>query len=139
MKKLLALVLAGAMAFSLTACTSSSNGGNKFTAGTYEGTAAGRNGDITVSVTLSETEITDVIVTAHQETEGIADPAIEQIPSAIVSAQSTQVDTVSGATITSQGIIDAANAALEAAGVDPASLTPKTAEAQEVSDRKSVV
>ncbi len=133
MKKLLALVLAGAMAFSLTACTSSSNGGNKFTAGTYEGTAAGRNGDITVSVTLSETEITDVIVTAHQETEGIADPAIEQIPSAIVSAQSTQVDTVSGATITSQGIIDAANAALEAAGVDPASLTPKTAEAQEVS------
>lgn len=133
MKKLLSSVLTLAMALGLAACSSSDTGSTTFTAGTYEGTAPGRNGDITVSVTLSETEITDVTITAQQETEGIADPALEQIPSAIVAAQSTQVETVSGATITSQGIIDATNAALESAGVDPSTLTPKEVEVGEVS------
>ena len=134
MKKLLSGVLTAAMAFSLVACSSTDNGGStgSFTPGTYEGTAAGRNGDVTVSVTLTENEISEVTVTAHEETAGIADPAIEQIPAAIVAAQSTQVETVSGATITSQAIIDAANAALESAGVDPSTLTPGEVEAGEV-------
>ena len=134
MKKLLSGVLTAAMAFSLVACSSTDNGGStgSFTPGTYEGTAAGRNGDVTVSVTLTESEISEVTVTAHEETAGIADPAIEQIPAAIVAAQSTQVETVSGATITSQAIIDAANAALESAGVDPSTLTPGEVEAGEV-------
>ena len=134
MKKLLSGVLTAAMAFSLVACSSTDEGGStgSFTPGTYEGTAAGRNGDVTVSVTLTESEISEVTVTAHEETAGIADPAIEQIPAAIVAAQSTQVETVSGATITSQAIIDAANAALESAGVDPSTLTPGEVEVGEV-------
>ncbi len=129
MKKLIPIALAVVFVLGFAACSR----GNRFTAGTYEGVAPGMNGDIAVSVTLSETEITDVAVTSHQETRGISDPAIAQVPAAIVAVQSTQVDTVSGATITSQGIINAVNAALQAAGVKPSSLKPREAAPMEVS------
>ena len=124
-----AVLAAAALLLSLAACSKSGS----FNAGTYEGSGPGMNGDITVSVTLSESEITDVAVTAHQETRGIADPALAQVPQAIVAAQSTQVDTVSGATITSRGIISAVNAALQSAGVNPSSLKPREGEALSVS------
>ncbi len=87
-----------------------------YTPGEYTGTAAGRNGDVTVTVTVSEDKIQSVAVTEHQETEGIADPAISDIPAAIVKAQSANVDTVSGATITSKAIIEATKNALTKAG-----------------------
>ena len=106
-----------------SSASASGSAESKFKAGTYTGSAAGKNGDVKVEVTLSSDKITDVKVTEHQETEGISDPAIEQVPAAIVEAQSLKVDTVSGATITSQAIIDAASAALTSAGVDPASLS----------------
>ena len=104
------------------ASASSGSAESKFKAGTYSGSAAGKNGDVKVDVTLSADKITAVKVTEHQETEGISDPAIEKVPAEIVEAQSLKVDLVSGATITSQAIIDAASAALTSAGVDPASL-----------------
>ena len=100
----------------------STGGEGKFPAGTYTGKAPGKNGDVTVEVTLTSDAIKEVKVTEHQETAGIADPALETVPGEIVDAQSLKVDTVSGATITSQAIIDAAKAALESAGVDPESL-----------------
>lgn len=95
-----------------------------FTPGTYEGTANGFGGALTVDVTLSSDFIESVEVAEQAETVGIGDKAIEMLPDAIVAAQSTQVDTVTGATVTSQAIIDATNAALAVAGVDPASLIP---------------
>ena len=109
----------------LANCTPSgtaAGGEGKFTAGTYTGKAAGKNGDVTVEVTLTSDAIKEVKVTDHAETPGIADPALEAVPGAIVEAQSLTVDTVSGATITSQAIIDATKAALESAGVDVATL-----------------
>lgn len=99
-----------------------------YTAGTYEGTAAGRNGDITVSVTVSEDEITAVEVTAQQETAGIADAALAQIPEKIVKTQSLGVDSVSGATITSEGIVNAVAAAVTLAGGDAQALREAPAE-----------
>ncbi|MGL4336094.1 MAG: FMN-binding protein, partial [Turicibacter sp.] len=51
--------------------------GLTFTAGTYTGTAPGRNGNITVEVEFSESEIKNVTVVSHSETEGIADAVIE--------------------------------------------------------------
>ena len=80
--------------------------------GVYEGTGAGLNGQIKVSVTVSGGKITEVKVLEHSETAGISDPAIEKIPAAIVEAQSADVDIVSGATFTSKGIIDAVKNAL---------------------------
>ncbi|MCK8824421.1 FMN-binding protein [Fuchsiella alkaliacetigena] len=53
----------------------------------------------------------------HQETAGIADPALEEIPVEIVEAQSTEVDVVSGATRTSEGIIEAVDETLIEAGL----------------------
>ncbi|MEN1761755.1 flavocytochrome c [Anoxynatronum sibiricum] len=71
---------------------------------------------MTVKVTLGEKEIQAVEVVAHEETPGVSDAALEEIPAAIVSEQNIHVDTISGATITSQAIIDAVQQAIEEAG-----------------------
>ena len=80
--------------------------------GTYTGSGAGLNGTITVEVTVAAGKITDVKVVSHSETPGISDPAIEKIPAAIVEKQSADVETVSGATFTSNGIMAAVKDAL---------------------------
>ena len=68
-----------------------------------------------MEVTVDDTSIVSVTVTEHAETAGISDPAIERVPASIVEAQSVEVDTVSGATNTSNAIIAAVTAALEQA------------------------
>ena len=88
------------------------------TAGTYEGTAQGMMGNVTVSVVVNENAIESVTVTAQNETPDIAGAALEQIPAAIVANQSLVVDTVAGATVTSNAIIAATEAALVLAGAD---------------------
>ena len=113
--------------------TPAAEGEGIFTPGTYTGSAPGKNGDVTVEVVLSSDAITAVTVTDHQETPGICEPAIESVPQEIVDSQSVKVDTVSGATVTSQAIIEAASAALQSAGVDPDSLTG-TASSESASD-----
>lgn len=80
--------------------------------GVYEGSAQGMNGPVKVSVTVSGGAITEVKVVSHSETDGISDPAIEQVPAAIVAANSTEVDAASGATVTSTAIKAAVDAAL---------------------------
>ncbi len=80
--------------------------------GTYTGAANGMGGAVNVTVTVEGGKITSVEVGEHQETAGISDPAIEQIPAAIVEAQSTDVDGVAGATVTSDAIKAAVDAAL---------------------------
>ncbi|WP_422487157.1 FMN-binding protein [Gudongella sp. DL1XJH-153] len=87
-----------------------------YTDGTYEGTSdAGMYEGLKVSVTVEGGVITNVEVVEHSETDGIADPAIEEVPAAIVAANSPAVDTVSGATYTSDAIIEAVELALEGA------------------------
>lgn len=126
-QKITAMVLALTLCLIATVCFAQESAA-LFQAGTYTGIGAGLNGDITVDVTFSETEITDVVVTAQVETAGIADPALEKLPQSIIKAQSTQVDAVAGATMTSNGIVEAVNAAIVLAGADPASLMPKEME-----------
>ena len=140
MTKTVKILLSSLLAVSLTACSSSQAGtqtsDGKFKPGTYEGTAEGRNGGtITVSVTVSENEITDVTVTEDKdkpETPSFGGPALEQMPQRILDAQSLGVDTVTNGTITSQAILDAAYAALEQSGADMDELTkPAETAAQE--------
>ncbi len=116
MKKL-AILLISAMLL-LGGCTAQEKKTSAFKAGTYNATAEGRNGELTVEVVLSTDKIESVAVISHQETEGIADPAIEKIPSAIVEAQGLGIDAVSGCTITSEAILAAASSALASAGAD---------------------
>ena len=80
--------------------------------GVYEGSANGMGGAVKVSVTVSGGKITAVEVVEHNETAGISDPAIEQMPAKIVDAQSTDVDAVASATVTSEAIKEAVKAAL---------------------------
>ena len=72
----------------------------------------GMGGDLTVKVTMEGGKITKVEIVKHNETPGISDPAREQLPDAIVKAGSTEVDNVSGATITSKAIKEAVSDAL---------------------------
>ena len=76
------------------------------TDGTYTGEGKGRNGTITVEVTV--------------KAGGISDAAVADFPKAIVAAQSTAVDAVAGATMTSEGIRAAVAQAIQKAGGDPA-------------------
>lgn len=80
--------------------------------GTYKGSAKGNGGDIAVEVVVEKSAIKDIKILEHKETEGLADPALERIPKAIIEAQSLEVDTVAGATVTSNAIKEAVKAAL---------------------------
>ena len=106
-----------------------SSGAMAMTAGTYEAEAQGMMGMVKVAVTVTDAAIENVEVVAHSETPGLSDPAIANVPAAIVEAQSLAVDTASGATVTSKAILAAAEAALSAAGADVEAL--KTVAADE--------
>ena len=90
---------------------------------TLTASAEGRNGEIAVEVVADADEIYSVTVTAHQETEGIGSVAVAEIPAAIVKAQSLEVDSISGATVSSEAIKEAVALALASGGIDAASFT----------------
>lgn len=102
-------------------------------AGTYTGTAKGNAFPVEVAVTLDANGvITDVTVTSNGDEAdgtGMSKPGVEQMPGRIVAAQSLLVDTVSGATNTSNAILQATEAALVAAGADVAAYKGSVAEA----------
>lgn len=77
------------------------------TPGTYTASAHGSKHDLTVSVTVDETSITDIQVTENNDSPFISDAAVNQLPHRIIDAQSLAVDGVSGATLTSAGIFNA--------------------------------
>lgn len=143
MKRTLSLLLAFVMVLGLAACggntaqettaaaTAASEEAGIYTPGTYTGTAAGKNGDVKVEVTFSANAIDSVKVVEHSETAGISDGAIENIPAAIVENQSLAVDTVSGATITSDAILKAVADAVAKAGGDVEALKNAAAPAGE--------
>lgn len=119
MKRILSMLLIAALCI---CCAAASAETPAFTAGTYPVTVNGRNGEMTIEVTFTDSAIEHVAVTAHQETAGISDAAIEQIPEAIVNNQSLAVDAIAGATITSDAIIEAVALAVEQAGGDVGAL-----------------
>ena len=148
MKRTLSLLLAFVMVLGLAACggntaqettaaaTAASEEAGIYTPGTYTGTAAGKNGDVKVEVTFSANAIDSVKVVEHSETAGISDGAIENIPAAIVENQSLAVDTVSGATITSDAILKAVADAVAQAGGDVEALKNAAAPAGEKEARE---
>ena len=93
-----------------------------YTPGTYTGTGTGRNGAVKVDVTFTESAIASIVIGENEETESIAAAPFEQLPEAIVANQSLAVDTVSGATLTSNAILEAVSDAVAQAGGDPAAL-----------------
>lgn len=90
--------------------------------GTYTGEADGKFDTIKVEMDFSEDAITAVRVVESNETRRISDAAIDAIPQRIVDAQGLGIDTVTGATLTSMGIINACAAAAEQAGASKSAL-----------------
>ena len=84
--------------------------------GALTGEGSGFGGPITVEVTMDGDDITSVTIVSNSETPSIAGDALEQIPAAIVEADTADVDIVAGATYTSNGIINAVKDALSKAG-----------------------
>ena len=72
-----------------------------------QGEGEGYGGSIKVEVTMVDDEITAIDVLEHEEDEDVGGPALEQILEDIIAAQSTEVDVVTGATLTSNGIMEA--------------------------------
>ena len=121
MKKCLSLILVLAMVLCMAAYGATpvqAENANLFTPGTYTGVEAGKHGDITVEVTFSADKIERITVVSHSETPSLSDAAIANIPTQIVEAQSLGVDAVSGATYTSNGIVEAVADAVKQAGGD---------------------
>ena len=93
-----------------------------FTPGTYEGTGTGYSGEIKVSVTVDETSITGIEVVEQTETESVGGAALPTLVDRVLSAQSANIDVVSGATYTSDGFLTAVREAITASGADPDAL-----------------
>lgn len=89
------------------------------TDGTYTGVGQGKNGEVTVELQVASGKLAQVRVVKHVETPGISDAALTNFPQSIVDAQSLNVDVVSGATLTSEGIRLAVADAIRKAGGDP--------------------
>ena len=117
MKKVVSLLLALMLLVSATAVAE-----NAFTAGTYEASAQGFGGPVTVSVTVSDAEITAVAISGEGETPALGGAAIDALDDKILAAQTPNVDVVVGATVTCDAVIKAATEALVAAGADIAAL-----------------
>ncbi len=125
--EILAALLSLTLFFSMSGCTAKDpapeigdvkNGLENVADVSYEGSGSGHGGDLKLAVTVKDHKITGVSVIEHQETAGISDKPLADLPDLIVDHQSLAIDTISGATETSTAILSAAEAALSAAGAD---------------------
>ena len=87
--------------------------------GDFTGTAQGLGGDVTVTLTLKDGKIVGCTATGDKETEGIGSKVIDSFPGIVAESGSIAVDAISGATVTSNAFVAAAEAALTEAGLNP--------------------
>ncbi len=111
MKKYLAAIAATVF---IAGCSANSSGAG--VSGSYSATEKGFGGDVTVTLTLENGKLVNVEAVGDAETDGVGSRAIESMPGAMIAANSVEVDGVSGATVTSTAILNAAKAALEKSG-----------------------
>ena len=122
-KSVSALAMAAVIAVSLfgygCGAKSASTSSDAGVSGDFTATAKGFGGDVSVTLTLTDGAITGCTAEGKDETEGVGSQAIAKMPGEIAESGSIAVDGVSGATITSTAIKEAAAAALTAAGLNP--------------------
>lgn len=120
-RKIVPITLSVVLASSLIACsktpTASEDNNNNSEVKTEQqvvtGKAKGFGGEITATVTTENGKITKIDVVGDKETKNIGSKAVEELPGAIVAAGNTEVDVISGATVSSKAIIAAVNNALD--------------------------
>lgn len=137
-KKLIMSMLVVGLMFSMAACSSSSDSSSEETTeetaeeesteeaaeeeeaveeeagltGTYTGTGSGFGGDITVTLTLEDGVITECSIDGPDETETVGGAALEELAEQVIAANGSEIDGVSGATYTSDGVSEAVANAL---------------------------
>ncbi len=133
----------------LTGCSNNdavlttATGDATMTPGTYSSAQNGYAGEFEVKVTVDQTSITSIEIGENNETESIGGMAIDQLPTAIIDAQSIAIDGVSGATFTSDAIIAGVKDCLQQAGADmsqfEAAVTEETTSGEQITLEKDVV
>ena len=122
-KSVSALAMAAIIAVSLfgygCGAKSASTSSDAGVSGDFTATAKGFGGDVSVTLTLTDGAITGCTAEGKDETQGVGSEAIAKMPGEIAESGSIAVDGVSGATLTSTAIKEAAAAALTAAGLNP--------------------
>lgn len=109
-KRMLAIILIGVLLVCFAGCKAA-----KWEDGTFYGTGTGHGGPIKAEVVIEKGKISKVEAVEHQETPGIGDAALEKISGEVIKSQTAEVDSVTGATITSNGFIQAIDNALSQA------------------------
>lgn len=124
-KKIAALITASIVTLSLVSCggTNLSNDNAIYNEGTYSQTVKGHNGEVTVKVKISDSKIEEISVEDHVETAGLGDKAFETLIPEIIKTQSTSIDTVSGATVSSKALFSAVEQAIIEASKEKAEIT----------------
>lgn len=103
----MAVICAFSSVLLLSGCSESRGSGSAYQAGTYTASAEGYGGDVTVEVEFDNESILSVTVLSQNETESVAGQALKEIPEQIVEAQTSEVDAITSATITSDAIMTA--------------------------------
>lgn len=118
-KKTLAFFMLLIFSFSILGCSKGTlSTDKKFKAGKYTGEAKGHNDQVKLEVEVDNSSIKDIKILEHKETSGMGDVALKDIPEDIIKGQTLAVDTISGATVTSNAVIEAITNALKKAGGD---------------------
>ncbi len=107
-RKFLRTSLVGGASITTAALAHAAPASGIYKAGTYSSKAAGIGGDVIVTMTFDTNKITDVVIDASHETPGIGQKAAVELKKALLAGQSAQVDSVSGASITSGAVRKAA-------------------------------
>lgn len=109
-----AAAMSGVTAGALAACNaasgsaSTSGAAGLYTPGTYEGTAEGISSTVKVTMTFSDSAVTDVVVDTSGETASFGAAAADELREQLLAAGSAEIDGVSGSTITSDAVMKAA-------------------------------
>ena len=114
MKKLISILLCLCMVLSMGLVVMADG-----VSGDFTGTAQGLGGDVVVTLTLKDGKIVGCTATGDKETEGIGSKVIDSFPAIVAESGSIAVDAISGATVTSDAFVAAAEAALTEAGLNP--------------------
>lgn len=129
MKKISSILLAVVMAVSVFSGFAMAE--SLYTPGTYEASVQGMNGPVNVTMEFSADAIVSINATGELETKGLGDVAIEQIAETVMAQQSADVDSVSGATVSSTAMLTAVTDCMnQAKGIatDKTVLTEETAD-----------
>ncbi|SHI56336.1 urocanate reductase [Clostridium amylolyticum] len=118
-KKVVGLLLTLMMIFTMGGCSTKAGTDKKgIKDGVYTGEGEGKGGKIVTEITIKDSIIKEIKVIESHDTEGLSEAAIKEMIDKVIANNSPDVDMVSGASITTKGLMEAINSALAKAGAN---------------------